>query len=439
MIGFPLGSKVLGLGSDGLPLYSNPYKSEQLREVNKQFFSQGVFGQEAMRVAMRPKPGNTFVSTDSIYVVVTDGCANVDGAFGIVKETGDIGMLTTTAASSSHTYVERHHVIGVRLNKGTGDETIEIFTESSADLYSSSSWNPSVSRDDSTYEIVLATVTSKSTYSNGNVTYNWILDDYRLDNYYCGLATGLITLDTTQFQQEMNDEISSYRAVIAAIQENADESMQELNEAIQNAIDLSNAALDGSLAGDFDDRITALEDEMENLEPSACPFPVGFVMTLINDVNPQTWYPSTTWEKIEGKFLLSSSSSYNVGATGGEATHTLSSAEMPSHKHSVGAHSHGLNGHTHSMSHYHTANAIGFKYEMNSTEAWSALRSTTRSNYYPDDGVGNRVSDSSASTTGGASGNTANSSAFDSGSTGSGNAHNNMPPYLVVTMWKRTA
>lgn len=259
MIGFPLGSKVLGLGSDGLPLYSNPYKSEQLREVNKQFFSQGVFGQEAMRVAMRPKPGNTFVSTDSIYVVVTDGCANVDGAFGIVKETGDIGMLTTTAASSSHTYVERHHVIGVRLNKGTGDETIEIFTDSSGDLYSSSSWSPSVSRDDSTYEIVLATVTSKSTYSNGNVSYNWILDDYRLDNYYCGLATGLITLDTTQFQQEMNDEIASYRSVIAAIQENADESMQELNEAIHAAVELAQDAIDGTVAGNIYNRLDALE------------------------------------------------------------------------------------------------------------------------------------------------------------------------------------
>jgi hypothetical protein len=28
---------------------------------------------------------------------------------------------------------------------------------------------------------------------------------------------------------------------------------------------------------------------------------------------------------------------------------------------------------------------------------------------------------------------------FNSGSTGSGTAHNNMPPYLAVYMWQRTA
>ena len=38
-----------------------------------------------------------------------------------------------------------------------------------------------------------------------------------------------------------------------------------------------------------------------------------------------------------------------------------------------------------------------------------------------------------------ASGSTANSSAFNSGATGSGSSFTNLPPYLAVYMWKRTA
>lgn len=38
---------------------------------------------------------------------------------------------------------------------------------------------------------------------------------------------------------------------------------------------------------------------------------------------------------LRGRFVLGSSSSYAVGAKGGEATHTLTYSEMPSHSHSL--------------------------------------------------------------------------------------------------------
>ena len=42
-----------------------------------------------------------------------------------------------------------------------------------------------------------------------------------------------------------------------------------------------------------------------------------------------------TWVQIQGKFLLGASNSYNIGTTGGTATHTLTIDEMPNHNHSL--------------------------------------------------------------------------------------------------------
>ena len=52
-----------------------------------------------------------------------------------------------------------------------------------------------------------------------------------------------------------------------------------------------------------------------------------------------------TWERVEGEFIMGASSAYPVGTTGGSATHTQTTAEMPSHSHSgstgsAGSHSH---------------------------------------------------------------------------------------------------
>ena len=83
-------------------------------------------------------------------------------------------------------------------------------------------------------------------------------------------------------------------------------------------------------------------------------YPVGSIYMSVNSTSPATLFGGT-WQRIQDRFLLSAGSTYSAGATGGEATHTLTSGEMPSHKHSVGAHAHGLNSHTHGLnSHTHS-------------------------------------------------------------------------------------
>ena len=119
-------------------------------------------------------------------------------------------------------------------------------------------------------------------------------------------------------------------------------------------------------------------------------YPVGSIYTSANNVSPETLFGGT-WEQIQGKFMLTSGNGYNLGATGGEATHRLTTSEMPSHSH-------------------------GGIYDYNEN---IAVQGGGSDRNYRAVNTSNR-----------------NTSTY---ATGSGAAHNNMPPYVVVNAWKRTA
>lgn len=63
-------------------------------------------------------------------------------------------------------------------------------------------------------------------------------------------------------------------------------------------------------------------------------YPIGAIYMSINSTDPGTLFGGT-WERIKDTFLLSAGDTYSAGATGGEATHTLTVDEMPSHTHSI--------------------------------------------------------------------------------------------------------
>ena len=64
-------------------------------------------------------------------------------------------------------------------------------------------------------------------------------------------------------------------------------------------------------------------------------YPVGSIYISVNSTNPGTLFGGT-WEQIQGKFLLGMSGSYPAGSTGGEATHRLTRNEIPNHGHYLG-------------------------------------------------------------------------------------------------------
>ena len=175
-----------------------------------------------------------------------------------------------------------------------------------------------------------------------------------------------------------------------------------------------------------------------------CPWPVGAVLQMTNATNPNDVYPGTTWQKIQGAFLLGSSSGHSLGSTGGAETVTLTENNLPSHSHTytkatggtvasttltanqIPTHSHGLN----------LGNGSGStsgKYFV--AYGNSALGMSSYSvGYTKNDAINN---------TGGGQGHnhgfTIASDTVSSGDTGSGTAVSNMPPFKVVNMWERTA
>lgn len=175
-------------------------------------------------------------------------------------------------------------------------------------------------------------------------------------------------------------------------------------------------------------------------------YPVGSIYMSVNNVSPATFIGGA-WERIQDRFLLSAGSSYGAGTSGGSATNTLTAANMPAHTHTVGAHNHGLNNHAHSIpalsgstnttgAHTHRATGADASLKVMTGQIPAA---TPGSSLTSSEGEHSHTVTTNASTTGAASGSTANSSQFNTGSAGSGTAVNNMPPYLTVYMWKRTA
>ena len=122
-------------------------------------------------------------------------------------------------------------------------------------------------------------------------------------------------------------------------------------------------------------------------------YPVGAIYMSASSTSPASLFGGT-WEQIQDKFLLAAGSSYTAGNTGGEATHTLTANEMPAHSHAI------YSGYGDIVS--NVSDAYRYQRWGSSDRGWK---------------TGN----------------------LGTNSIGGGAAHNNMPPYLVVYVWKRTA
>jgi len=187
--------------------------------------------------------------------------------------------------------------------------------------------------------------------------------------------------------------------------------------------------------GQFNKKISAALDQINRLANQL--YPVGSIYMNVNNVEPFAIFGGT-WEKMPaGRMLVNSSDDFTLGQIGGEKEHRLTEDELAIHNHGGGEMA---GGHTHTrgtmeitgdfvgamQSNYDYSVHGAFYYEKNELIGPCAERGDPRQ----------RVWFKASKTW---TGETSESGAHTHNITPSGKnqPHNNMPPYIVVNMWKR--
>lgn len=150
-----------------------------------------------------------------------------------------------------------------------------------------------------------------------------------------------------------------------------------------------------------EDRISANELKIKQLggdDPLNFFHPIGSIFLTLDSTSPASLFGGV-WEQLKDRFLLGAGGNYVAGGMAGEATHALTINEMPLHNHEI----------------YSVAN--------NETMQIGKDGSYTGDNFV---GFSNSIAALAEAT-------------YAISSSGGGAAHNNIPPYLAVYMWKRVA
>lgn len=125
-------------------------------------------------------------------------------------------------------------------------------------------------------------------------------------------------------------------------------------------------------------------------------YPVGSIYMSVNSTNPGTLFGGT-WQQLKDRFLLGAGDTYAAGSQGGEASHKITTQELP---------------------YLGKFSAVSWTSGNGATNGIFSKQFMYRDITAP-------------------SGSAAGTAEFTA--QGGGMSHNNMPPYTTVYMWERTA
>lgn len=189
-------------------------------------------------------------------------------------------------------------------------------------------------------------------------------------------------------------------------------------------------------------KIDANNNKIENISPptatgdavnlgylqSTGSWPIGSIYISTDTRNPNLIFGFGTWESFSsGRVILGSGSwtdinnetrSFSNGSTGGEFGHKLSINESPNHTHSASGLTMSVAG-----NHSHSTTVIKSN-EDGSSDPWASGGGSNEGNYTFNTGV---------------AGDHTHSIGGSIGSVGNDERHNNVQPYIVCNIWRRTA
>lgn len=208
-------------------------------------------------------------------------------------------------------------------------------------------------------------------------------------------------------------------------------------------------ANDAVTVGQLNKKLSSALDQLNRLAGQL--YPVGSIYMNVNNVEPSTIFGGS-WERMpSGRMLVNSGDGFNLGQVGGEKEHRLTEDELAVHNHNLqtnisftipnaGEHYHAIGTIVDNNGAFITSDSNrsyknGFK--LPEGKYWTGWNGSNHGNdrYPKTDNEGynlftsiNKQSDTSSVN---------KDINVNTNNIGKNQPHNNMPPYIVVNMWKR--
>ena len=173
------------------------------------------------------------------------------------------------------------------------------------------------------------------------------------------------------------------------------------------------------------------ESEIDTKFKNFCPYQIGDIYLTTNSTNPSSTFLGTTWQKIEGRFLLGTSGSGASKATGGSNSKTIAQANLPNVKLTVNSFS--LSRGTQNITGYIDKVRVRLNNDFGAGGAFSGSLSTLSGDANSGSAYTTKYDfDASKTWTG-----STNSVSPQTSALGSGSALDITPAYYTVHMWLR--